>query len=192
MSTTNNTTTTPEAATPEWPGALPERGIYAACLASYNAGRLVGCWIDCEGKDADDIQQEIADMLAASPEPGAEEWAIHDYCGIPSSFGEHPDLEKLAEYVAMVEEHGEAWDAYCEWMGNYATPEHFADCYRGEYKSPEDFAEEFHEEMGSLAAVPENLRYYIDWKGVARDMYLGGDFYFAEVSHDQTFVFWNN
>lgn len=43
--------------------------IYAACLASYNSGRLFGAWIDCEGKDGDAIRREIDDMLAKSPCP---------------------------------------------------------------------------------------------------------------------------
>lgn len=43
--------------------------IYAACLASYNSGRLFGVWIDCEGKDGEEIGLEIADMLAKSPYP---------------------------------------------------------------------------------------------------------------------------
>jgi ribosomal protein S27E len=43
--------------------------IYAACLASYNAGRLFGVWIDCEGKSGEEIGIEISDMLARSPEP---------------------------------------------------------------------------------------------------------------------------
>jgi len=43
--------------------------IYAACLASYNAGKLHGAWIDCEGKDGEALALEIADMLARSPCP---------------------------------------------------------------------------------------------------------------------------
>lgn len=43
--------------------------IYAACLASYNDGRLHGAWIDCDGKTGDDLRNEIADMLAKSPCP---------------------------------------------------------------------------------------------------------------------------
>lgn len=43
--------------------------IYAACLASYNNGRLHGAWIDCDGKDAGDIWAEINAMLATSPYP---------------------------------------------------------------------------------------------------------------------------
>ena len=46
--------------------------IYVACLASYNAGKLYGRWIDAN-QDADDIQSEVDAMLAASPAPDAEE-----------------------------------------------------------------------------------------------------------------------
>jgi antirestriction protein len=37
--------------------------IYVACLASYNNGVLHGEWIDVDGKDADDLQQEINDRI---------------------------------------------------------------------------------------------------------------------------------
>lgn len=51
--------------------------VYIACLAAYNSGKLHGRWIDAD-QDADDIRREVAEMLKASPEPNAEEWAIHD------------------------------------------------------------------------------------------------------------------
>ena len=54
--------------------------IYVACLSSYNAGRLHGRWIDCD-QTAEEIREEIRLMLEESPEPWAEEWAIHDYEG---------------------------------------------------------------------------------------------------------------
>lgn len=50
-------------------GTNDERRIYVACLASYNAGTLHGVWIDVDGKDADDIQGEVAAMLRESPNP---------------------------------------------------------------------------------------------------------------------------
>ena len=52
--------------------------IYVACLAAYNNGQLHGAWIDAD-QSADAIHEEIRAMLASSPTPGAEEWAIHDY-----------------------------------------------------------------------------------------------------------------
>jgi antirestriction protein len=43
--------------------------MYAACLADYNNGHLHGAWIDLEGKDKDEIQEEIGAMLRASKFP---------------------------------------------------------------------------------------------------------------------------
>lgn len=43
--------------------------IYVACLASYNNGRLHGRWIDCDGKDSDDLQAEVNEILRSSPYP---------------------------------------------------------------------------------------------------------------------------
>ena len=85
--------------------------IYVACLASYNAGRLHGAWIDCDA-DADEIADEIAAMLAASPEPNAEEYAIHDHEHFPAgAIGEFSDLEEIAEIAAASVEHGDAYRA---------------------------------------------------------------------------------
>ena len=51
--------------------------IYVADLAAYNNGILHGVWIDAT-QDIDDIQEQINDMLASSPEEDAEEYAIRD------------------------------------------------------------------------------------------------------------------
>lgn len=59
--------------------------IYVACLAAYNNGILYGKWIDAD-QDADSIRLEIQIMLAGSPVPRAEEWAIHDYEGFCCAF----------------------------------------------------------------------------------------------------------
>ncbi len=52
--------------------------IYIACLAAYNNGYLHGKWIDAT-QDVDSIYSNIRNVLASSPIPDAEEWAIHDY-----------------------------------------------------------------------------------------------------------------
>ncbi|HBL92812.1 MAG TPA: hypothetical protein DD375_04790, partial [Hyphomonas sp.] len=49
--------------------------VYVACLAAYNNGRLHGAWINAT--EPDEIMEHVRAMLAASPEPDAEEWAIH-------------------------------------------------------------------------------------------------------------------
>ena len=77
-----------------------EPRIYAACLSAYNNGQLHGCWIRA-AQDPDLIYDQIHQMLAASPSPQAEEWAIHDYEGFaPHKIDETEDITTLAR-IAM-------------------------------------------------------------------------------------------
>lgn len=124
--------------------------------------------------------------------PSAEEWAVHDYDGIPSSFGEYPNLGELLEYVRLVDEHGDAWKAYVSNVGeHYATEDGFTESYQGEYASPEDWAEQFLEDTGAISEVPNNLRSYIDFSAYARDARLNSDVDFVEYE-GTLYVFWNH
>ena len=62
--------------------------IYAANLAAYNEGRLVGEWIRLEpGITGKEIGKRIQAMIDRT---GGEEYAIHDYDNLPSDLGEWP------------------------------------------------------------------------------------------------------
>lgn len=193
--------------------------MYAACLASYNNGCLHGEWFDLEDySDKEELLEAIAKkVLRTSPYPNvavtctfcegagctqcnglgevpsAEEWAAHDWDGEGlSGFGEYPDLDKVLEHVRLVSEHGEAWLAYVEHVGeHYATEEGFEDARMGECESPEDWAEEFLTETGALESIPENLRYYFDFKAYARDAEMSGDVSFV-LFNGTTYVFSNH
>ena len=147
-----------------------EPRIYVACLASYNAGRLVGEWIDAG--DADSMREDVAAMLAASPIPNAEEFAIHDHEGFgPVELGEYESLEKVAELAAGINEHGEAFAAFAANEGlEYLDAERFEDAYCGEYGSLADYAANLAEELGQLEEIPEMFRYRIDWDGIGHDL----------------------
>jgi len=192
---------------------MTEIRIYAACLASYNNGRLYGQWIDCAGKDADDLQEEVSAMLAASPEPDAEEWAIHDYecpSAWRSHFSEFMGLDKVATFAALADlmasgDHyaagvaialdrmNGAWDAADveRWIDDH---------YAGESDNgPADWVENWLEETGGLEGVPENLRNYFDFEAYARDCSMGDiDFVDSEgdtVRHDSRescYAFYSN
>jgi antirestriction protein len=43
--------------------------IYVAVLADYNNGEMHGAWIDCDGKSAEDIQDEVNVLLRTSKHP---------------------------------------------------------------------------------------------------------------------------
>ena len=164
--------------------------IYVACLAAYNNGKLHGAWIDAI-QEPDDIMEEVQAMLKASPEPDAEEFAIHDYeefCGI--SLSEYEGLEQVHAYATFVEEHGRLGAEIYNYYGDLQIAvTALTDCYAGCYPSLADFAEELTEDT---TTIPKNLAYYIDYERMARDMEMSGDVITIETAHDEVHVFWNH
>lgn len=148
--------------------------IYVRCLASYNAGRLYGRWIDAT--DADCIKQEIQEMLESSPEQG-EEWALHDYENFGSiSVSEFEDIERVAELGRLVAEHGRAFAAYADHIGSdHATAEGFQDAFCGEWESERAYAEDLFDDLYGHE-VPEYIDNYIDYEAFAHDLFLSDSF----------------
>lgn len=181
------TTTTTETTRPACIAAgLPDVGVYIACLASYNAGRLHGAWVDLEEcQEEDDIQEAISWILATSPKPGAEEWAMHDSSGLPGylSRTEWPGLGELiawADGISAVidEDDREAYRLACENQGQTLDEDQFRETYRGCYSSGTDYAYERATETGAL---PDELPWplsCIDWTSAWRE--LAHDGYHAE------------
>ncbi|MCX5644494.1 MAG: antirestriction protein ArdA [Phycisphaerae bacterium] len=90
---------------------------YVASLADYNAGHLHGRWIDAD-QPAETIREQIAQMLAESKEPIAEEWTIHDY----ENFGdlrlsEFEDIDRIAETAYLMTEHGSVFASLLAYLG---------------------------------------------------------------------------
>lgn len=162
--------------------------IYVASLADYNAGSLHATWINLDfHTSADDIQETINALLAASPEAKrtgllAEEWAIHEYEGIPS-MGENPSLDDIWAAYEAIEEHGEAWIEYADHIGTrYATVEGFEEAYQGEYDSEKDFAYQLVDDLGYLDQMPESLQYYFDYEAFTRDLF-SYDYFMTESGY---------
>lgn len=164
-----------------------EPRIYVASLSDYNAGTLHGVWIDLADADVDDVNRQIADMLAESPEAmatgePAEEWAIHDHEGFgPLMVSEFSDLEGLIETaLVLAEDMGEAAALFADnyhmdaddtdWIDWWREIEH--DVYVGSLR---DFAEE---RFFDWFEVPDSVASYIDFDAFARD--LGHDGYWEE------------
>jgi antirestriction protein len=165
--------------------------IYVACLSSYNSGILHGRWIDAD-QDVEDIHAEIQAMLAASPEPIAEEFAIHDHEGFGSArIGEYESIENVAAIAKLIGEHG---DLAAEVIAHAGTVdearEMLDDQYQGAFDSIEAWAEQYIDDAGALKDMPENLRGYFDYEAFARDAELGGDIVTFETSDGQVHVFW--
>ncbi len=163
--------------------------IYVACLASYNAGTLHGRWVWAD--DADEISAAVRIMLAASREPDAEEWAIHDYAGFEGlRIAEYESFETVAAKASFIAERGELGAKLTEHFGgNLDDARRAFEDYAGEHESLADYAEQLTTETGT--EIPENLRNYIDWASMGQDMELNGDVFIIEMGHNSVHIFWS-
>lgn len=164
--------------------------IYVADLEAYNNGKLHGCWIDAT-LELDDIQDQVKAMLGASPEEGAEEYAIHDYEGFGSyHLSEYQGLDATQALACFIEEHGELGG---ELLAYYSALEDaqkaIEESYCGCYESIADYAQELTEQTGD---IPKHLEMYIDYERMGRDMELGGDIFTIELGYKQVHIFWNH
>ena len=123
--------------------------IYVASLSDYNNGELHGRWIDAR-LPVDEIHEKISAMLAASQDPGAEEYAIHDYEGFYQfRVGEYDRIETVHAIAEGIQEHGEAYAAFVDLVGTEdASLDSFEDCYRGTYPTLTAFVDQFVDDMG--------------------------------------------
>ena len=165
--------------------------IYVACLAAYNAGHLHGRWIDAS-RSTDDIYDEVQVMLAGSPVPGAEEWAIHDYEGFGAlRLSEWESFERVASIAAGIDEHGAA---FCAWLSYDCSQDptdiqSFQDAFRGEWDSLRDYSENYAEDVGMYDAAEKTGFSYIsvDIDALTRDMDI--ELYTVDSDHYTVYVF---
>jgi antirestriction protein len=152
---------------------------------------LHGVWIDA-GQSPDEIWAEVRAMLASSPEPGAEEWAIHDYEGFGElRLSEWESFERISAIAAGITEHG---DSFAAWL-SYDTSEdpadtaRFEEMYRGEWDSLRDYAQQFAEDIGLYDMVEKAGSPYVtvDVDMLERD--LGIELYTVESDHYTVYVF---
>jgi antirestriction protein len=170
--------------------------IYVASLSDYNAGRLHGAWLAAD-VEAEDLHAGVQAMLAESPEPGAEEWAIHDYEG----FGHLPlseceSMERVSRVARGIAEHGgayAAWAAHRD-VNDEQLSETFDQAYLGRYASLAEYAEQLADDLGwaqELDALPDYLTPYVqfDADAFARDLEFGGDVFTADDGEGGVHVF---
>lgn len=85
-----------------------EPRIYVASLSDYNNGYLHGRWIRAT-QTSEHIYDEIQQMLATSPSPSAEEWAIHDHEGFATlALAETVSIEALSRLAKRFTQLGHA------------------------------------------------------------------------------------
>jgi antirestriction protein len=162
--------------------------IYIGSLADYNAGRLHGRWIDA-AQPAEVIHQAIQAMLKKSAEPIAEDWAIHDY----EHFGgvrlsEFENIDQVAAVARGIVEHGTVFAGLVSHFGGASSVEearrYMEEGYRGAFERLADYAQELVEDCYSEAirALPDFIRFHIDFEGIGADLEMGGDIFTVECN----------
>lgn len=147
--------------------------IYVACLAAYNNGYLHGEWIDAT-QDVDAIYSDIQKILASSPIPDAEEWAIHDYEGFYAmQISEDEGIESVSVKAQFILEHGEVGATLAQYYDYNLdeAKEAIENNYQGEWNSELEFAIELFDDCYTHN-LPENLCHYIDYEKFSRDIFF--------------------
>ena len=159
-------------------------------LASNNAGKLRGAWIDAT-QEPDEIKAEVHAMLAKSPEPVAEEHAIHDADGFEGVFiSEWASFEEVHNIALLIEEHGALGaELLNHWNNDVNEVQRlFEDgYYLGAWDSVATYAQEITEET---TEIPDHLKFYVNYQSMARDMELNGDIFTVELD-GQVHIFAN-
>ena len=162
--------------------------IYVADLAAYNGGNLHGVWINALD-EVSEIQNQVNDMLKNSPEPNAEEWAIHDFEGFGGyGLSEYEGFERVHEIACFIDKNPEISGELLNHFGGDLDEAKKAieENYNGCHSSVADYAQELTEETSE---IPEHLAFYIDYEKMGRDMELSGDIFTIETAHDEVHIF---
>lgn len=159
--------------------------IFLTNLEKYNAGQLVGKWVDLPCDDLENLVDELSGG-------GEDELFISDYSTeLDLKIGEYEDLENLNELARQYEDL-EDWQqdtvkAYLEATGDTVLDletalDKYEDCSFYPGYDLEDVARELVDECYDL---PEFVQRYFDYAAFARD--LGYDGY-TEVSNGVIYI----
>jgi antirestriction protein len=168
----------------------PDIGIYIADLAAYNAGKPHGIWLDAMQPPAD-LYCAIETMLTHSSELQAKDWLIYGYIGFEGyTVGESADLEEIHAVACLIDEYGALAAKLLEEGGANNAEEAkrmLKDGYYGCFDTVASYVQQFIEDTTD---IPDNIRFYIDYTKLARDMVWGGDILTIETASDEVHVFY--
>lgn len=154
--------------------------IYVADLAAYNSGILHGKFVSLEGKDRDEVYEEIESMLAEGSQRFGletlsakhEEFAIHDYEGFgPIKIGEYDSIQDVLDHVERMDDDPDKYFAYIDAKGESEAENYDAGQVLGPYSSKKDYADSLLEDMiGTI-----DLAGYLEGLGVPLASYMDFD-----------------
>lgn len=189
---------------PDQPPSTPETGpdsptpprVWVGSLADYNAGDLVGDWVDA-AVPMEDALASIQSILARSNHTVAEEWGFFDFEGFGNfRINEYEDVFVVSAVARGIERHGLAFAAWAELCGgDLDRLKQFRDVYLGEFDQPLDYVDSLLDELGLehlvVSGAPDWLRPYvqIDRDGILRDLQLAGDIAMETGADGKVWVF---
>ena len=115
---------------------MNEMRIYVASLYDYNDGRLEGKWLDlADYSDASELMEAIEEMLddltkKYNDGEVREEWAVHDYEGIPSTLASEymgeQDFQQLYDIAEVADDRGIPVEVLIERAGDTGSDDYQA------------------------------------------------------------------
>jgi antirestriction protein len=176
------------------------RQVWVGCLACYNAGRLVGDWVDAA--DAADYTPCTRTDWGS---PHEEFWCF-DHEGFDGWVtGEVSPVEATSvdATITAIEQDGYDPAAVAAWADHLGvkitewdrpTADNFADAYAADADSLEDFVTEFVSEVGYNGVCPaaiEALGGAVDFGYIAHDWTCSGDVFTVNKPDGGVWIFWN-
>ena len=141
--------------------------VYVGTFAKYNSGSIKGAWIKLEGHTAESFREACLELHADESDP---ELMFQDFEGFPRAFYSESALSpSLWEWLDCSDSEQAIWEAFAECFGysfEETTLSQALDAYVGDYASPEAFAEEYVSEHEDLNSMPSYLTACINWQAV--------------------------
>lgn len=131
-----------EAMTAEAEGASLRPAIWLGSLTDYYRGIVYGGWLDAT-QTPEELRVAIDQMLARSPTPGANRWAVfhqRNFYGL--EIGRTDSLETISRIANGLVEHGEPYAHWAEYVGqDLERLERFAEHYLGHFAAIDTYIE---------------------------------------------------
>ena len=155
---------------------MSEYQIYIGDLAAYNNGILHGVWVNAlDGIEV--IQEEINNMLSASPAPGAEEYEVQDLSGFPSfCYSDYTSIDflvEVAEFLDSCDFKDSLINKVVEYCGGDLenAKNMIEENYSGSFDREVDFAYDLVDQMYSESELGP-MANYIDYDAFAHDLLM--------------------
>jgi antirestriction protein len=158
-----------------------EAKLYVGTYGKYNAGRLMGKWLDLtQYSDKEEFYEACKEVHKTEHDP---EYMFQDKEGLlyqmPKSWlSESHISDEVFEFMEAFENDADKGEAFLNWVkhsgyqGDFSyLITKFEEAYEGEYESEKAYTEYLVEEMGILKAMG-NYYYYFDYAAYARDLFM--------------------